>query len=203
MTIRTSAVIALATLIIGAGTTGYLLTRHVAAPGKTSIDASQAAVVIEMRQLGRLETSSFTIEKVIEADKNQDSAWSKFLFGDKLLLIAHGEVVAGIDLSGLTADDMTTIDGHLHLKLPAPQILSVALDNEQTRVYDRSTGVFSRADKDLETQARQAATQSIRDAACQSKILETASDNAKKQIKAMLGALGFDGAVIEIPAGSC
>ncbi len=200
---RSTLFISLATLALGVGVTAWAFAGRSTAAGKTRIDAGQAAIVTEMRSLGRLESSSFTIEKIIEADKNQAGRLSDFLFGDKLLLIAHGEVVAGIDMSGLAASDISTIDGKLHLRLPATQILNVSLDDGMTRVYDRTQGLFSRADKDLETEARQAAVRSIREAACDSGILKAASENAAKQIKAMLAGLGFEGAVIEIAQGSC
>lgn len=201
-TTKTSVILVLVSILLGAGGALWLGGRREAGMG-TRIDTSRAAVVTEMRALGRLETASYTIEKVIEADKGSDSGWSKFLFGDKLLLIAHGDVIAGIDLSGLGADDLTTIDGKLHVRLPAPQILSASLDNSQTRVYDRTQGLLTRADQDLESEARAAAQQSIRDAACQSGILDSASENASKQVGALLGALGFQGAVVDIPPGSC
>ncbi|HTK04997.1 MAG TPA: DUF4230 domain-containing protein [Candidatus Eisenbacteria bacterium] len=199
---RNTVIAVLIALILGAGGAAWFMSRSTNGSG-TTIDSSQAAVIKEIRQLGRLETSSFTIEKVIEAKKAGGGPWRDILFGDKILLIAHGEVVAGLDLSGLTAADVREIDGRLHLKLPAPQIFSVRIDNEQTRVYDRDQGLLTRGDKDLESEARLAAEQSIRDAACEAKILDDASENAAKQLKAVLSALGFKDAVIDIPPGSC
>src|SRR5437868_6321278 len=61
-------------------------------------NTSGTAVVKEMRQLSRLETATFTIEKIIDAGTN-GSAINKFLFGDRILLIANGQVIAGFDLS--------------------------------------------------------------------------------------------------------
>jgi len=199
---RNTIIAVLVALLLGAGGTAWFLSRGTNGSG-TSIDSSQAAVIKEIRQLGRLETSSFTIEKVIEARKEGGGPWRDVLFGDKILLIAHGEVVAGLDLSGLTAADVRQADGALHLTLPAPQIFSVRIDNEQTRVYDRDQGLLTRGDKDLESEARLAAEQAIRDAACDANILGEASENASKQLKAVLSALGFQGSIIEIPPGSC
>jgi hypothetical protein len=201
MTIRTTATVSLITLLAGAGLASWFFLR----PGNTGtrIDTSRDAVVKEMRQLGRLETSSFTIEKIIEAKKDGGGPWRNILFGDKLLLIANGEVVAGYDLSALSENDVEKTSGTLRVKLPAPQILSVRLDNEKTRVYDRDQGILSRGDKDLESEARLAAEQSIRDAACAAGILREAEENAVKQLKAVLGALGYPDSVIQSPPGSC
>jgi len=199
---RNTLIIALIAVIVGAGSASWILTRR-DADGGTKIDASRAAVVKEMRQLGRLETSSFSVEKIIEAKKGDGGPWSDFLFGDKLLLIASGEVVAGYDLAGLTEADLEKEGSTLRLKLPAPQILSARLDNEKTRVYDRDQGLLTRGDKDLESEARLAAERSIREAACTSGILREAKENAVKQLGAILGALGYPDAVIQSPDGSC
>lgn len=198
---RTTAAVSLVTLLAGAGLASWFF-MHPDDAG-TRIDTSRAAVIKEMRQLGRLETSSFTIEKIIEAKKDGGGPWRNILFGDKLLLIAHGEVVAGYDLSGLSEEDVEKTSGSLRVRLPAPQILSVRLDNEKTRVYDRDQGILTRGDKDLESEARLAAEQSIRDAACAAGILSEAEENAVKQLKAVLGALGYPDAVIQSPPGTC
>ncbi len=198
---RTTASVSFVALLAGAGlASGFFLRPE---GSGTSINASRDAVVKEMRQLGRLETSSFTIEKIIEAKKDGGGPWRNILFGDKVLLIANGEVVAGYDLSTISEDAIEKTSGSLRVKLPAPQILSVRLDNEKTRVYDRDQGLLSRGDKDLESEARLAAEQSIRGAACASGILREAETNAVKQLKAVLGALGYPDSVIQSPPGSC
>lgn len=198
---RTTIIAVLVALLLGAGAASWILTRS--GSGGTRIDASRDAVVKEMRSLGRLETSSFSIEKIIEARKDEGGPWRDILFGDKLLLIANGEVVAGYDLSGLSDEDITKEGGSLRVNLPAPQIISVRLDNEKTRVYDRDQGLLSRGDKDLESEARLAAEQSIREAACAAGILREARENAVKQLGAVLGALGWPDSVIMSPDGSC
>lgn len=198
---RTTIIIALVALILGAGSASWIMTRG--RSGGTTIDASRDAVVKEMRSLGRLETSSFSIEKIIEAKKEEGGPWRDILFGDKLLLIASGEVVAGYDLSGLSEDDIEKSGDGLRVQLPAPEIFSVRLDNEKTRVYDRDQGLLSRGDKDLESEARLAAEQSIRDAACAAGILREAQENAVKQLGAVLGALGFPDSIIQSPSGTC
>jgi len=198
---RNTIIAVLIALLLGAGSASWIMTRRPG--GGTTIDASRDAVVKEMRSLGRLETSAFTIEKVIEASKESGGPWRDILFGDKLLLIAHGEVIAGYDLSGLTEDDIEKTGSALRLTLPAPQIFSVRLDSEKTRVYDRDQGILTRGDKDLESEARLAAEQSIRDAACASGILREAQENAVKQLGAVLGALGYPDSIIQSPPGSC
>lgn len=163
---------------------------------------SSQTVIKELRTLNRLETASFTIEKIIDAGTS-GNAFQQFLYGDQILLIAHGQIIAGIDLSKLEKDDVQISEKSIILKLPAPEILVTTLDNGQTRVYDRRQGILSKGDKNLESNARKVAIDTITDAACKGGILQSAADNAKKQLSAFLKALGFTTITIEIPPGSC
>lgn len=168
----------------------------------TNINTSRAAVIKEMRSLQRMETASFTIEKIIDGGTS-GNVFQQLLFGDKILLIAHGQVIAGFDFSQISENDIEVNDKSIRLTLPKPQILVTTLDNTQTKVYDRTRGILNPGDKDLESKAREAAQNSITEAACKGGILKQASDNARKQLTAFLAALGFTQISIDIPEASC
>lgn len=163
---------------------------------------SASSVVTRMKALNRLETASFTIEKIIDAG-TAGNRLQQVLFGDRLLLIAHGEVIAGFDLSQMSEDDIKIIDDTMTIILPKPQILFTSLDNEKTRVYDRQKGLLTTGDKDLESEARIEAERVIRSAACSAEILETASQNAREQLGALFSAAGFTSVTIAIPQADC
>jgi hypothetical protein len=167
-----------------------------------SVNLSQASVIKEVRELQRLETASFTIEKIIDA-KTNGNIFQELLYGDKILLIAHGEVIAGFDFNTLKDDDLKVTGKRVEIQLPAPQILFSRLDNEMTRVYDRQQGLLSKGQKDMESEARKQAEISIRQAACEGKILDTATENGRKQLMALFNALGFTEVDIRIPEGKC
>lgn len=167
------------------------------------VNTNRAAVIKEMRGLQRIETASFTIEKIIDAGTTEKNVFKQFLFGDKILLIAHGQAIAGFDLSQISENDIEVKGTSLKVTLPPPQILITALDNTQTRVYDKQQGILNPGEKNLESDARQAAEKSIQEAACQGGILQQASDNARKQLTILFEALGFSSVSIEIPKGSC
>ena len=161
-----------------------------------------AAVVKEMKSLNRLETAQFTIEKIIDAGTS-GNAFQDLLFGDRLLFIAHGQVIAGFDLSKLTEDDISVSDAEISITLPQPEIFFVRLDSEQSRVYDRDQGLLTRGDKDLESAARLEAEKTIRQAACESGILTEATENGRKQLTTILRSFGFETVTINVPVGSC
>lgn len=163
---------------------------------------SGSAVVKEMQSLNRLETAQFTIEKIIDAGTS-GNAIQNLLFGDQLLFIAHGEVVAGFDLSKLNSANARVSGDSITLELPEPEILFVRLDSEASRVYDRRQGLLTKGDKDLESAARLEAEQTIKQAACESGILTQATENGRKQLTAILRSFGFTTVTIQIPVGSC
>lgn len=146
-------------------------------------------IIHSVRTLARLETIQYSIEKVITAETNQDMFGP--LFGDKLLFVAHGEVIAGIDLEKLAAEDLKLEGGVLSVKLPAAEVFIVTLNNEKSYVYDRQTGLFNKGEKDLESEARKAAEQLILEAALEDGILDQARENAEVYLERLFGDLGY------------
>jgi len=159
-------------------------------PQPTPTIYPSAATVIEgVQSLSRLETASYQIEKVITAESGQGPLG--FLFGDRLLLIAHGEMIAGVDLSYIGPSDlMTTGDGTVYLRLPPVEVFVATLDNSRTYVYDRRTGVAG-LNMQLETAARQEAERLMLQAAIESGLLEKAEENARDVLRSLLLGLGF------------
>ncbi len=153
------------------------------------VDASRAEVIRQMRDLNRFETASYSIDKVVEAGTD-GNAFQQFFFGDRILLMAQGEVTAGFDLSRLDDKDISVRGNTVVVRLPKPELLNVRLDNAATRVYDRRLGLLSRGDKDLESRARLAAEESMRDAAGRADILERAAANGERQVTALLESAG-------------
>jgi hypothetical protein len=129
------------------------------------------------------------VEKVITAETNQGALAA--LFGDRLLFVAHGYVIAGIDMQKIKAEDLRLDGNVLNVRLPAAEVLVASLDNEKSYVYDRRTGLFTQGDPTLETQARQVAEQEILKAAIEDGILDTASTNAQTYLRWFFETLGY------------
>lgn len=146
-------------------------------------------IVREVRALARLETIQYTVEKVITAETGQGALSS--LFGDKLLFVAHGVVIAGVDMQKLSPDDLQVRDGVLYVSLPEPEIFIATLDNQKSYVYDRQTGIFTHGDVNLETTARAAAEEEIEKAALEDGILNQARINAESYLYSFFLSLGY------------
>jgi len=158
--------------------------------GRTLINVDQPTVVRQIQQLQRLETVSYTMDKIISGE-HANAYLPKFLAGDRLLLVVHGEVVAGINLARLQPVDVLIQGQKVSIHLPAAEVFSTRIDNAKTKVYSRDTGLFSSPDPNLESEVREEAERQLLQAALQDGILRTAADNARSTISGMLKGFGF------------
>jgi hypothetical protein len=146
-------------------------------------------IIRQVRNLSRLETASYTIEKVITAESGQGAF--AFLFGDRLILVAHGRVIAGVDLGKMGEGDIIVAENAtVIVTLPPAEVLVATLNNQDSYVYDRDTGWIG-VNPALETAARQAAEEEILKAALEDGILEMAQENAENYVRNLILALGF------------
>jgi hypothetical protein len=158
-----------------------------------TIRPNPATIIRNIQQLARLETIQYTVEKVVTAESGQGPFG--FLFGDKLLLVAHGTIIAGVDLGKLTEGDLWITEDALYLHLPNPEIFTATLDNEKTYVYDRDTGILTGGSYTLETEARKAAQDEILNAALEDGILAQARTNAENFLLRLFWDLGFQNVI--------
>jgi hypothetical protein len=158
--------------------------------GHTQINLDQPTVVRQIQQLRRLETVMYTMDKIISGE-HANAYLPKFLAGDRLLLVVHGEVVGGIDLGGLQPGDVLLRGQKVSIHLPAPEVFSTRIDSAKTKVYSRDTGLFSFPDPNLESEVREVAERQLQEAALQDGILKSAADNARGTISSMLQGFGF------------
>ncbi len=162
----------------------------------TRIDVSQPTVVNKIQQLQRLETVVYTMDKVVTGER-ENPILPNFLAGDRLLMVVHGEVVAGVDFSGLNSGDVAVAERNVVLRLPSAQVFSTRIDNERTKVYSRQTGLLVPVDPNLETQVRQEAERQMQQAALLDGILRTANTNARSTLTSLLQGLGFERVVFQ------
>jgi Protein of unknown function (DUF4230) len=170
---------------------GLLHLAGVLRSGQTHINVDQPTVVRQVQQLQRLETVSYTMDKIISGE-HANAYLPKFLAGDRLLLVVHGEVVGGINLAGLRPGDVLVQGAKVSIHLPIAELFSTRIDNARTKVYSRDTGLFSSPDPDLESQVRVEAERQLQQAALQDGILKTAADNARSTVASLLQGFGFN-----------
>jgi hypothetical protein len=158
--------------------------------GQTSINVSQPTVVRQIQQLQRLETVTYTMDKIISGERDNPYL-PKFLAGDRLLLVVHGQVIAGVDLAKVQPADVIVHGQSIVFHVPQAEIFSTLIDNSRTRVYSRDTGLFTSPDPNLESEVRAEAERQLQQAALQDGILKTADENARSTLASMLKGFGF------------
>jgi len=155
-------------------------------------------IIHDIRSLSRLETVQFSVEKVVTAESGQGNLG--FLTGDRLIFVAHGNIIAGVDLAKLSPQDIR-LDGRvLYMQLPQPEIFIATLDNDKSYVYDRETGLLTKGNVNLETEARRVAEDEIEKAALEDGILDTAASNAENYMMRLLRSLGYPEVIFIRPA---
>jgi len=158
---------------------------------RSVIHVDQPTVVRQIQQLHRLETVRYSMEKIISGE-HDNPYLPKFLVSDRLLLVVHGEVIAGVDLRKIEPSDVSVRGHSVTIHLPQSEILVVRLDNSKTRVYSRDTGLFSSPDPNLESEVREEAERQLQQAALQDGVLKSAGENARTALAVILKGLGFE-----------
>ena len=175
--------------------TGFLARVATLITGRvTTFDTSVPAVVQKIQRLNRLETVVYSLDTVVEGSKS-NPILPDLLAGDRILLVVHGQSIAGIDLAQLKPEDVRITEAgggrSIRVTLPASQLFLTTLDNQHTRVYARSTGLLVPVDQNLESDTRTRAEQQLQQTALSDGILDVARKNARATITTLLYGLGF------------
>jgi len=158
---------------------------HLVKTSSPPVILNTTAILQQVQTLSQWVTVKYVLEKVIVLE---DVKW----YGEnRVTLIAHGVVKAGINLQGLKAGDIKVNGQKISLKLPSPGITDVYLDDHRTQVLDWNKGFLRAYDKDLEQQARAQAVNQLRDAALINGIIRESNERAQGQLMNLLHQLGF------------
>lgn len=161
---------------------------------QTSFDASAPVVIEQIQRLSRLETVVYSLDTVVEG-RRSSAVLPDILAADKILLVVHGQSIAGVDLSKLRQEDVRIepigTGRAIHVTLPASEVFLTAIDNGHTRVYSRQTGLLVPVDQNLESETRAKAQVQVEQAAMADGILDAARKNARATVTTLLYGLGF------------
>ena len=154
---------------------------------------SSPSVIVAVRDLARLESVEYHVERVIDVRDRQSAFFGLIKTQDAILLVAVGSVTAGVDLSLLRDGDVTVDPAHgtARITLPPAVVLSTRLDNERSWVYARTTDLLAQRHEDLESRARLEAERTLQQTAIDGGILERARTNAERTVAALVRSLGY------------
>lgn len=175
-------------LVAGMILAALVLPSVLAALRKEGRILTTSTVLQQIQTLSQLVTVRYVIEKVVVLE---DVKW----YGEnRVLLLAHGVVKAGVDLARLQPGDIQ-IDAatrNVTLRIPPVAITDVYLDEQRTRIIERTTGVLRGFDATLEQSARRQAVEDIRNAARNGGIYDEAAERARSQLAGLLKWMGFN-----------
>jgi hypothetical protein len=185
-------------LICAIGTGSYVagkrsLAAETPPPKHLMTERKAPSVVVAIQALARLHSVVFHMERVVDLTRKEQVLWGLVETHDNILLVAAGDVESGIDLGKLAEGDVVIdeLNKSVRLMLPPPEVFSSRLDNERTYVHSRRTGVLTKPDQDLETEARRRAERAIHDGALEAGILEHAQANAAATVRALALSFGY------------
>lgn len=176
------------------GTLAYHLSQPKPEPDPAPVIRRGPSVITAVRDLARLESAEFHVEKVIELKDTQRRLMGMLTAEDAMLLVAAGDVVAGVDLTKLRDGDVVVneLDNTVQIRLPRAEVFSARLDARHTYVHSRKTDTLARRNEQLEARARVHAEEAIEEAAVSGGILKRADRNARAALSTLVRAMGFE-----------
>jgi hypothetical protein len=150
-------------------------------------------VITQVRELSRLEGVSYHVERVVDLKDKQQKLFGLVKAEDAILLVASGDVTAGVDLGKLEDGDVVVSPDRqsVSIHLPPGEVFSAKLDNDRTYVHTRTTDLLAQRKESLETDARQAAERTLQSAAEDAGIVRRAEESVKRTVESLVRSLGF------------
>ncbi len=193
MTKTRAVIIALLLLIfLGLASMAFLIWKLLPGGKPRLQPLNTATIILQVQSLSQLVTVKFVVEKIVVMEDPPKSMLSQLFAGEsRVIMVAHGVVKAGVDLSKLQPGQVTIRDQKIILTLPPSVITDVYLDDQKTQVVERTTGLLRQFDKNLEQEARRLAVDDIKRAARVNGILKEADERARLQLRNLFLQLGF------------
>ncbi len=156
--------------------------------------------VERLQALSQLTTTRFNYSHLVTSAVDMPGLLQG-LYGQGLGYVAVGHINAGIDLSQITEADIVYDEARnlLTITLPAPTLQDCFLNEAQSYVVTRSTGLFAQPSEELESAARRFAIRQYRDMALEDGILEEARDQSVQVVEEfLLSVIGDVVLVVEV-----
>ncbi len=164
------------------------------------VQQTKAFVIPEVEpftNLSALTTITYNYANAVTVSTDMPPA-IQALYGNSQVLVAVGSIEAGVDLGGLTRDDLTydATQNTLTISLPGARITNCYLNDQKTYVAERVSGLFAADSTVLDTESRRYALQQFLTIAQEGNILLDAQSRAATIVQefgqALVGTGGQD-----------
>lgn len=137
-------------------------------------------LVDRITQMREITTVRFNYANIVTSEREMPGILNA-LYGDRQVLIAVGHIEAGIDMSKINSDDLVYDEetSTLTINLPGPVIQSCFLNENESYVVERDSGLFAAPAPNLDTSGRRFALTQARIRAVEDDILGVAQEEAE------------------------
>lgn len=141
-------------------------------------------VVRQIEELGNLEVVKYNIQDMVQFEKKR--TW---LPNSKTSLMVAGEVIACVDLTKISQNDIYTNKDSVSLRLPIPEVCHYKVDHSRSKIYNVDYGLWETAQ--LVDEAYAEAEQHLYKTALNMGIAKESRENTIKVLTPILRGLGF------------
>jgi hypothetical protein len=155
--------------------------------------------VERVQALSQLTTTRYNYANIITGQTDMPAILSR-LYGESLVMVAVVHIDAGIDVSQITEQDIVYDEAAqtVTITLPAPTLQDCFLDEGESYVAQRQTGVFALPSPTLDTTTRRYALAQFRDKAIEDGILNDAAAEAVAVVSEFLGTVSEAQIIVNI-----
>ena len=169
--------------------------------GTETKDRSQPVLLKSLERLSEYRAASANLQVVVDVEEDA-RLLPDFIKGERTLLVAAGNVDAGVDFRGLKGRNVVVNDDRTSatITLPGAKLSDARIDLERTRVFDTDRGLIDRVGDafggggaDEERRLLRLAQRKLAEAARADPILLAAAErNTRSMLEGMLRGLGFE-----------
>lgn len=142
-------------------------------------NTTQSIVLKEITSLGKLELVKYTFKDIVEHEQV-----NTYLPNANAILIVEGEATGCVDLTKITATDISSEDDSLTVYLPKPELCTWKINHDRSRVYDTRFSFLDQSQ--LVSDAYRKAERQVRQSALDGGILDQTRQNAHQMLRPLL-----------------
>ena len=158
--------------------------------GSAPITIQATTVLDRIQTLSDVVTTRYNYSSLVQSQRDMPGLLNA-LYGDKLLMVAVGHINAGIDMTKVTASNITRQGDSMTIRLPPPQLLDCFLDEKASYIVSRDTGLFAKPAPNLDQEARRYAVAQFRDTAINADIYSEVQTHAQTVVQDFVTSLGI------------
>jgi hypothetical protein len=146
------------------------------------VSVSHNTTLEQIEAIGKLELVKFKFKDILEYKVKKP--W--YSPDSKAIIIISGESVGCIDLAKIKPEHIVEKDSIVFVQLPQPELCYTKINHQETRLYEVSTGIFSRDEGRIVSETYKEAEKQLERTALASNILEQTKTNAELVLKPTL-----------------